>query len=85
MVEVDFDKLIEYSDELKTYDGGLPLLIRAIIMKQHSKHLMNLGLYDTIMSEYAQSKPHTYTEAVKELTDWCSKNTDYKDIIKKIK
>lgn len=80
-MEVDFDKIIEYSDELKTYEGALPLLVRAIIMKQHSKHLMKLGLYDTVMGEYAQSKPHTYTEAVKELNEWCKANKEYKDII----
>ena len=28
MVEVDFDKLLDYSDELKTYEGSLPLLVR---------------------------------------------------------
>lgn len=82
MVEVDFDKLLDYSDELKTYEGSLPLLVRAVIMKEHSRNLMKLGLYNEIMREYAQSRPHTYSEAVKELEKWCKKNKDYKDIIK---
>lgn len=81
-VEVDFDKVIEYSEELTDYDGKLPLLVRAIIMKKYTRNLNKKGLYNKVMQECVETKPHTYDEAVKELTEWCNKNQEYKDMIK---
>ncbi len=79
--EVDFDKVIEASEELKDYDGFLPLLIRAIIMKAHSRHLNKVGLYDEVIKEEIATKPKTYEEAVKELADWCKEHKEYKDLV----
>lgn len=80
--EVDFDKILEYSKNLITYEGKLPLLVRAVIMKQYSKNLMKKGIYSEVMSECANTKPRTYTEAVKELTDWVKENKEYTDMLK---
>lgn len=79
--EVDFDKIIEVSEELKKYDGFLPLLIRAIIMKAHSRHLNKIGMYDEVIKQEIESKPRTYEEAVKELENWCKENPKYKDLV----
>ena len=75
--EVDFDKILEYSEELKTYDGKLPLLIRAVIMKDYTKNLLKTGSYNKVMSECVGTKPHTYSEAVQELSDWIKENSEY--------
>ena len=83
MITVDFDKLVERSDELVDYDGKLPLLVRAIIMKKWTDNLNRKGLYAKIIKECVDTKPHTYDEAVRELNNWCEENTDYKDFIKK--
>lgn len=80
--EVDFDKILEYCENLITYEGKLPLLVRAVIMKQYSKNLMKKGIYFEVMSECVNTKPHTYAEAVKELTEWVKDNKEYKDMIK---
>ena len=81
MVDVDFDKLLEYSVELVDYDGVLPLLVRAVIMKQWTNNLNKKGLYKDIIKECAETKPTNYTEAVNELKVWCNQNPDYQDII----
>ena len=80
--EVDFDKILEYSETLITYEGKLPLLVRAVIMKPYSKNLMKKGIYSEVMSECANTKPHNYNDAVKELTEWVKENKEYKDMIK---
>lgn len=81
IMEVDFDKLIEASKELKKHEGFLPLLIRAIIIRQHTKTLRKCGLYEKIIREEIQTKPKTYDEAVKELDEWCKEHKEYSNII----
>lgn len=80
-MEVDFDKLIEASQELKKHEGFLPLLIRAIIMRQHSKTLRKCGIYEKTIRKEIETKPKTYEEAVKELNEWCKKHKEYSNII----
>ena len=82
VTEVDFDKLLEYCDDLITYEGKLPLLVRAVIMKEYSENLNKKGLYDKVMRECVETKPHTYDGAVGELMRWCTENQKYKDMIK---
>jgi hypothetical protein len=81
MVEVDYDKLLEYSEVLVDYDGMLPLLIRAVIMEEWTRNLNNKGLYLKVISECCKNRPHNYTEAVNELKEWCKHNKEYKDIL----
>ena len=80
--EVDFDKIVTASETLKKHEGFLPLLIRAIIMKQHTKTLKKCGLYEEVISKEISTKPQTYDEAVKELEDWCKEHTEYENLIK---
>ena len=80
--EVDFDKIDEKADEFKRYEGFLPLLIRAIIIKQHTKTLRKCGLYETVIRQEIQTKPQTYDEAVNELAEWCNENEEHIDLIK---
>ncbi len=81
-LKIDFDKLIEASDDLKKYEGFLPLLIRAIIMRQHSKTLKKAGIYEKVINKEIRTKPKTYDGAVKELEKWCNENKEYKKVIK---
>lgn len=80
--EVDFDRLLEVSDDLVDYGGKLPLLIRAVIMKQYTKNLIKKGIYKEVMSECSNTKPHTYDEAVEELSEWVKQNQEYKELIR---
>ena len=79
--EVDFDKLLEVCDDLTDYNGKLPLLIRAVVMKKYSKKLLKKGIYNEVMSECVNTKPHTYDEAVQELSEWVQENKEYKNLI----
>lgn len=81
-LEVDFDKVIEYSEELTDYEGKLPLLVRAIIMKKYTRNLNKKGLYNQVMKECVVSKPHSYGEAVTELNEWVQDNPQYNNMIK---
>jgi hypothetical protein len=83
MFEANYDKILEVCDELTDYDGVLPLLIRAVVMKKYSRKLKKKGLYHNVIRECIRTKPHTYEEAVKELQDWVKVNNDYEDLIKK--
>ena len=80
--EVDFDKLLEVSDDLVDYGGKLPLLIRAVIMKQYSKNLIKKGIYAQVMRECSNSKPRSYEESVEELSEWVKQNQEYADLLK---
>lgn len=82
MIDVDFDRIADRSDELIEYDGFLPLLIRALIIDKWSDYLLSVGKYDEVMDECSRNKPHTLNEAVKELVAWVKDNKDYKDLIK---
>ena len=81
MVEVDFDKIVDYSEELIDYQGFLPLLLRNLIMDKWSKQLFKNDLYYEIIQECVDTKPHNYDDAVKELVDWVKHNPQYKDLI----
>ncbi len=83
--EVDFDRILEVCDDLATYEGKLPLLIRAVVMRKYSKNLLKKGIYSQVMSECANTKPRSYEEAVEELSDWTKENKDYKDLIQYVK
>lgn len=83
MTEIDFDKLLETSQELTDYEGVLPLLIRAVIINEWSKNLNKKGLWVEINKQCVDTKPKTYEDAVKELEDWVKDNNEYKDLIKK--
>ena len=82
-IEIDFDKLLKYSEELVDYEDVLPLLIRAVIMKQWTRNLNKKGKLPLIREQCITTKPRNYTEAVQELKEWCSKNKEYEDIILK--
>ena len=81
MVEIDYDKIAEISDDFIEYDGVLPLLIRCLIFRKWCKHLMKIGEYDSIMKECIDTMPKDFDEAEKELIDWVKNNPQYKDII----
>ena len=81
MTTVDFDKILEVKDELGDYEGVLPLLIRAVILKKWSNNLNKKGLWVEVNKECLATKPKSYTEAVKELEDWCKNNPSYHDLI----
>ena len=81
VMEVDFDKLLEVKDDFLEYEDVLPLLIRAVIINKWSRNLNRKGLWVEINKKCVDTKPHTYNEAVKELSDWCKKNPEYKDLI----
>jgi len=80
-IEVDFDKLLKYSEELVDYENVLPLLIRAVIMKKWTSNLNKKGLLPVIRKQCIATKPKDYDEAVTELKKWCEQNKEYKDII----
>ena len=82
MVEVDFDKLADVSSELINYDGKLPLLIRTIIWSDWVKYLEDNNIYDEIILDCIKSKPHTMSDAIKELEVWVKNNPEYKSILR---
>ena len=82
MREVDFDKIVDISDDLIEYEGFLPLLVRALIMDKWSLHLMDIGEYDEIMRKCGENKPHTMDDAVNELIMWINENKEYEYLIK---
>ena len=82
MVEVDYNKIMDYSDELINYDSMLPLLVRTVIMSEWCNHLRSVGVYDEVINECILTKPHNDKEALKELTDWLKDNPKYKDMVK---
>lgn len=81
MTEVDFDRLLEVKDEFVDYEGVLPLLIRAVILKKWSNNLNKKGLWIDVNKECVATKPKSYHEAVDELKEWCNKNPQYKDLV----
>lgn len=81
MVEVDFDKLLDYSTELVEYEDVLPLLVRAVIINKWSRNCNRKGIWVNINKECVDTKPKTYDDAVKELVDWVKDNPEYKDMI----
>ena len=82
MVDVDYDKLADISEELITYEGFLPLLIRALIFRKWCKHLDKIGMYDVVIQKCKDTMPSDFDEAEKELINWCKEHKEYKDLIK---
>lgn len=56
-------------DLIKLWLGFYLLLIRALIIREWSDYLIEVGKYDEILLKCGENKPHTYFDAVKELVD----------------
>lgn len=80
-MEINYDKIIEKRKIWKQHTGFLPLLIRATMMKQHRKSLLEAGTYDTTIKKEIRSKPQTMKEAEQELLEWVERNPEHKDLI----
>lgn len=78
--EANFDEIIRASEELKKHDGFLPLLIRAIITKEHVRHLDEIGKYDIVVQEI-KTKPQNYEDAINELKKWCMEHKEYRRLL----
>ena len=82
MTTVDYDNIMDYKDRLKKHEGFLPLLVRCVMMDQHSKTLKKAGIYDEVISEEIRTRPSTLEKATEELVEWCEKHPEYKDLIR---
>ena len=65
-MRIDFGRIMDYEDEICSYEGFLPLLLRAPFMKEHAKTLERAGLYDDVVAEEIMSRPMGFEEAVDE-------------------
>lgn len=80
-MRIDFGRIMDYEDEICSYEGFLPLLLRAPFMKEHAKTLERAGLYDDVVAEEIMSRPMGFEEAVDEAVRWCREKGVFVDII----
>ena len=80
-MKVDFDKVMGYEDDICSFEGFLPLLLRAPFMDRHAKTLEKAGVYDEVIMMEIMSRPSTFEDAVEELRSWCMEKGLFEDII----
>lgn len=83
MLEIDFDKFLEYEKQLNNFDDELPLIIlRLIDTKKYFKNpeLKGKMLLKREKLESAENYINFYDEDIKK---WIKKYPEFKDLFKK--
>lgn len=81
-ITIDYGKLLEHKDDIISYDGYLPLVVRMPFMFKYMQNLREKGVYEEVLQECISKRPLTYEQELNELTEWIKENPNFKDLIK---
>lgn len=79
----DYVKAVEYCNELETFEGYVPCLLRPapFNLLRYYDNLQKKGLYDEVIEKTEQARDFSFDEKMSELEEFVKKHPKYSDVL----
>lgn len=82
-MKYDYVKAVEYCNELETFEGYLPCLLRPLPFNnvKYYTNLQKIGLYEEVIEQVEKTRHYSLDEKMDELALWVKDHPKYSDVL----